>query len=93
MIMNNSEHGVHVLEGQTRTQHEYRHFSTYYGFRLPLLGSNGHKILVLAFPSTCTFMIMNDSELGVHLLEGWTCTRPQYRYFATYYGFWLHFLG
>ena len=44
-------------------------------------------------PSTSTFMIMNDSEQGVHLLEGRTCTHPQYRHFATYYGFRLPLLG
>ena len=51
------------------------------------------KILVLAFLSTSTFMIMNDREQGVHLLEGRTCTHPQYRHFATYYGFLLPLLG
>ena len=52
-----------------------------------------HKILVLAFLSTCTFMIMNDSEQGVNLLGGRTCTHPQNKHFATYYGFRLPFLG
>ena len=52
-----------------------------------------HKIMVLTFLSTSTFMIMNDSEQGVHLLEGRTCTHPHYRHFATYYGFRLPFFG
>ena len=51
-----------------------------------------HKILVLAFLSTSTF-IMNDSEQGVRLRGGRTCTLPQYRHFATYYGFVFLFWG
>ena len=37
---------------------------------------------ILRFLSTSTLMIMTDSELGVHLLEGRTCMYPQYRHFA-----------
>ena len=98
-IMNNSEQGVHLLEGRTCTHPQYRHFATYYGFRVTFIGvqwtpvNKLTKLLVLAFLSNSTFMIMNDSEQGVHLLEGRTCTHPQNKHFPTYYGFWLPFWG
>ena len=39
-----SEQSVHLVEGRTCTHPQYRHFATYYGFHLPLLGSNGHQL-------------------------------------------------
>ena len=55
--------------------------------------SQTNKILVLASLSTSTFMIMTQSQQGVHVLEGWTHKSPLHRNFATYYCVRLPFFG
>ena len=86
------------MVGHVRTP-QYRHFATYYNFLLPFLGSNGHqltnqhKILVLPFLSTSTFMIMNDSEQGAHLLEGQRHTYPPIQAFCYILRFSVTFFG
>ena len=97
--MTQNEEDGYLLVGRTCMYPQYRYFAIYYVIRLPLFGSNEHqlmkehKILVLAFLSTATFMIMTQSEKGGHLLVGRTCMYPQYRPFATYYIFRLPFFG
>ena len=102
MIMTQSQQGVHVLEGWTHKSPLHRNFATYYCVRLPFFGSNGYqltntKILVLASLSTSTFMIMTQSQEGVHLLDGRIHTSPLHRHFDTYYTvrllfFWLKWI-
>ena len=102
MIMTQSQQGVHVLEGWTHKSPLHRNFAAYYCVRLPFFGSNGYqltntKILVVASLSTSTFMIMTQSQEGVHLLDGRIHTSPLHRHFDTYYTvrllfFWLKWI-
>ena len=71
--------------------------ATFDGFRLPFFGSNRYnstnwlKILVLAFVSTSTFMIMTLNKLSVRLLMRWQHTYPWYWQNATFDAFRLRF--